>query len=174
MIDSRDTTAAGEGFLGRWSRLKRGDAAETGATLPAAAGVGSEPAPPAEAPPLTDADMPPIESLGDDSDFSGFLSAGVSDALRQQALRKLFGLPMCQVLDGLNDYDDDFTQFETLGSTITYQMKQWAERKAREQADNHARGDRETLAAESAPPADQSALDGTADACGDGDLENDA
>ena len=36
-----------------------------------------------------DADMPPIESLDAESDYTGFLSPGVSDALRQAALRKL-------------------------------------------------------------------------------------
>lgn len=125
-----------EGFIGRWSRLKRGEAEAVEPALPvqaAPAPAADLPAPPPEPPALTDADMPPLETLGAESDFSCFMSSGVSEQLRQQALKKLFGLPICQVLDGLNDYDDDFTQLEPLGDTITYQMKQWAEREAREQ-----------------------------------------
>ena len=35
---------------------------------------------------LTDADMPPLESLTEDSDYSGFLSPKVSEDLRRSAL----------------------------------------------------------------------------------------
>ena len=40
--------------------------------------------------PLTDADMPPIETLTEDSDYTGFMSPEVSEELRKLALRKLF------------------------------------------------------------------------------------
>lgn len=89
----------------------------------------------AELPVLTDADMPPVESLHADSDFSGFLSPGVSEELRKLALRKMFALPSFQVRDGLDDYDDDFTVFEPLGDTVTndpwtHRQKRLAEEKA--------------------------------------------
>ena len=110
------------------------------------------------------------------SDFSGFLSAGVSDALRQQALRKLFGLPMCQVLDGLNDYDDDFTKLEPLGNTVTYQMKQWAERKARDLAESDPQMRHDAVTGEPAPQSAVAASEAepAVDDCGDGDLDCDA
>ena len=72
---------------------------------------------------LTDADMPPIESLDEDSDYSGFLSPGVSEELRRRALRKLFFSAAFNVRDGLDDYDDDFTSFEALGDMVTADMK---------------------------------------------------
>lgn len=86
-------------------------------------------------PVLTDADMLPVESLHADSDFSGFLSPGVSEELRKLALRKMFALPSFQVRDGLDDYDDDFTVFEPLGDTVTndpwtHRQKRLAEEKA--------------------------------------------
>ena len=59
-----------------------------------------------------DSDMPPLESLGNDSDYSGFMSPKVSDELRNLALRKLFLGGMFNTRDGLDDYDDDFTSFE--------------------------------------------------------------
>ena len=76
-----------------------------------------------EAPPLTDADMPAIDTLTEESDFSGFMSPGVSDELRNLALRKLFHAPVFNIRDGLDEYDDDFTTFEKLGDIVTADMK---------------------------------------------------
>lgn len=133
-------------FLGRWSRRKalrqqeldddaiQGDLAHE-----------SEPAPqdaarPAADPvkPLTDEDMPPIDSLGEDDDFSGFLSPEVSDKLRKVALRKLFHGAAFNVRDGLCEYDEDYTSFEPLGDIVTADMRhqqEMLERKAREAAE---------------------------------------
>ncbi|MGI9317276.1 MAG: DUF3306 domain-containing protein [bacterium] len=80
-----------------------------------------------EAPVLTDDDMPPIETLDEHSDYSGFMSPGVSDTLRKLALRKLFASAGFNIRDGLDDYDDDFTNFEPLGDLITSDMKHQAE-----------------------------------------------
>lgn len=77
---------------------------------------------------LTDADMPDIDTLGEESDFSGFLSEKVSEHLRRKALQKLFHLPEFNLRDGLNEYDEDYSTFVPLGDTITYQMKQFIER----------------------------------------------
>jgi hypothetical protein len=84
----------------------------------------------AEPPVLTDEDMPPIESLNEASDFSGFMSPGVSDELRKLALRKLFSATAFNVVDGLDDYDEDFTTFEKLGDIITSDMRYQMERVA--------------------------------------------
>lgn len=80
--------------------------------------------------PLTDADLPALDALDRDSDYSGFLSEGVSEALRRQALRKLFHQPQFNIRDGLNDYDEDFTHFTPLGDKLTYQLRRLMERQA--------------------------------------------
>ncbi len=67
--------------------------------------------------------MPDIDSLDDDSDYSGFLSPGVSEALRKQALRRMFHSAAFNVCDGLDDYDEDFTSFEKLGDIVTADMR---------------------------------------------------
>ena len=72
---------------------------------------------------LTDEDMPGIDTLDDDSDYSGFMSEGVSEELRKLALRKLFAGVGFNIRDGLDDYDDDFRSFEALGDIITSDMK---------------------------------------------------
>ena len=82
-----------------------------------------------EKPVLTDADMPDVESLTEDSDFSGFMSSGVSDELRNLALRKLFKAPVFNIRDGLDEYDEDYTYFEKLGDIVTCDMKHHIEMK---------------------------------------------
>ena len=73
---------------------------------------------------LTDKDMPDIETLNEDSDFSGFMSTGVSETLRKIALQKLFHGKSYNVRDGLDEYDGDYTSFEKLDpSVITCDMK---------------------------------------------------
>ena len=71
--------------------------------------------------------MPPLDTLDENSDYSSFLSPGVTEGLRRRALRKLFLSAAFNVRDGLDDYDDDFTSFEPLGDIVTSDMKHQAE-----------------------------------------------
>jgi hypothetical protein len=132
-----------EGVLRRWSRRKaRAQAAPLAQTedlVASGTASGSEPAP-AQPPPdaLTDADMPPLESLDEDSDYSAFMSPKVGEELRRLALRKLFHLPKFNVCDGLDDYDDDYRGFEALGEVITADLRhrmELAAEKAKAQAE---------------------------------------
>ena len=145
-----------ESVLSRWSRRKlEADQlapaieesvppeSEAGLTMPAIEEVDA-----VDKPVLTDADMPDIESLNEDSDFSGFMSAGVSDELRNLALRKLFKAPVFNIRDGLDEYDEDYTYFEKLGDIVTCDMKhqiEMQEQKLREAqaAEAEAAGDDE-------------------------------
>ena len=109
---------ADEGFLSRWSRRKQAQAGQDAAIAPLSP-TEDERQPPA----LTDEDMPPLETLDENSDFSAFMSPEVSDGLRNLALRKLFHGAGFTARDGLDDYDDDFTSFVKLGDLITSDMK---------------------------------------------------
>ena len=102
---------------------------------------------------LTDADMPDIDTLTADSEFSDFFSPGVSEALRKTALRKLFLSEVFNVRDGLDEYDGDYTQFEKLGEIVTsdmqHQLEMEARRKARQllqNSDSRASGGTDTEA----------------------------
>ena len=119
-----------ESALSRWSRRKQQatktppiseqeptDVAEASLSMPQSEEVEQEPVT------LTDADMPDIDSLVEDSDFTGFMSPGVSDELRNLALRKLFHAPVFNIRDGLDEYDEDYTSFEKLGDIVTCDMK---------------------------------------------------
>ena len=124
-----------ESVLRRWSRRKQeavqttsvvdeDESKETQASLDTTTSTETE-----TVPVLTDADMPPIESLDESSDFSGFMSEGVSDELRNLALRKLFRAPAFNIRDGLDEYDEDYTFFEKLGDVVTCDMKHHIEMK---------------------------------------------
>lgn len=111
-----------EGRLRRWARRKaevkqeRGGAApviedETGKPPapagPDDSGAGGEAA--AEKA-LADLDLPDIESLTADSDFSVFMKQGVPPALRRLALDKLWASdPVFNVIDGMVEYGEDYT-----------------------------------------------------------------
>lgn len=119
-----DGTDRNEEFLQRWSRRKAAakksqDAEAEQDIEPAVPEPPSEPAPP----PKTDADMPPLESIDESTDMRDFFSPDVSEKLRRLALRKLFHLPQFNIVDGLDDYDDDFTNFEALGDIVTADMR---------------------------------------------------
>jgi len=73
---------------------------------------------------LTDEDMPDVETLGENSDYAGFMSINVSEKLRKIALKKLFHGKSYNVCDGLDEYDGNYTNFEKLDpSVITCDMK---------------------------------------------------
>ena len=125
---SRVEQGGDESFLSRWSRRKLEDPEEREETEAVTADAPEASVEPVEeVPPLTDADMPDIDSLTEDSDYSPFMSPGVSDELRNLALRKLFRAPVFNIRDGLDEYDDDFTTFEKLGDIVTADMKHQVE-----------------------------------------------
>ncbi len=140
-----DNDRDGGGFLARWSerklRARQGADEAVAEDLEQAPQEDSaDPAPAAEesAPPLTDADMPPLETLGSHSDYSGFLSPGVSEDLRRAALTKLFHSPHLNITDGLDDYDEDYTSFKPLGDVMTADLRHRMEVAAKRLLDKQA------------------------------------
>lgn len=118
-----------ETFLRRWSRRKHETVREEASEAPPPPAAADAAPPPA--PVLTDADMPPIESLTPESDFSGFMSPGVSEALRQQALRVLFRSPSLNVRCPLDSEYYDCANTTPLGSIITHDMREEMAREAK-------------------------------------------
>ena len=104
-----------EGFLGRWSRRKQQVRAGGPAAAPSAEAAGEDVVPPAEAGPAPEpAAQPPAPTLQDvqalthDSDFSAFVARGVAPEVRNAAMKKLFGDPRFNVMDGLDVYVEDY------------------------------------------------------------------
>ena len=163
-------------FFSRWSRRKALQQEETD-QLTISEGAGQEDELPVvseeeEAPALTDDDMPPLETLGEDDSYSGFLSPEVSEKLRKVALRQLFHGAGFNIRDGLDDYDEDFTIFKPLGDIITADMRhreEMLERKAKEalarkneDSDDSITAIAEKDEADEGPPSDEEAYDADA------------
>ena len=123
-----------ESFLARWStrktearkgiELPEPEESELAATADEAtagepADRGEETADTAEAA----AELPSLESLDENSDYSAFLDSGVDADTQRDALRKLFKSPKFNVRDGLDDYDHDYTNPEPLGNIVTAEMR---------------------------------------------------
>ena len=113
-----------DGFLERWSRRKRGESSD--------GDLGTEAT---EAPPLLEEDpdsgdpeviakLPDLDSLTEETDFTAFFQDGVPETIRRQALRRLWRLnPVFANLDGLNDYDEDFSALGIIAENIKTMYK---------------------------------------------------
>lgn len=122
-----------ESLLLRWSRRKQ-EAREQKVPEPAVPAETPEPAEPEAAslepqqpetavaaeestgepagPEVDLSDLPDVETLTYESDFTAFLREGVPEHLKQAALRKLWlSDPVFANLDGLNDYDPKTMKF---------------------------------------------------------------
>lgn len=119
MADPQD-----KGFVQRWSRLKQQARKEQQPAKEAAAVTVPSPA---EAPPTEDkkgkkkeekpfdlADLPPIESLTKESDYSLFLRPEVPEELRQKALRRLWATdPVLSAPDLFDMHNLDYNAVPT-------------------------------------------------------------
>ncbi len=173
---AQDGTDKNEEFLQRWSRRKAA-ANKNAQDAEAAQDQDNEPQVPAQdPPPKTDADMPPVESIDESTDMGDFFSPEVSEELRRVALRKLFHLPQFNVVDGLDDYDDDFTTFEALGEIVTADMRHRMELEQEQLASSQAEevAEEEIDDMDALPQADESGEDATQEPRANPDDEGEA
>ena len=128
----------------RWSQRKRGlesDPPPADEPQHSAPLVGDADSPPADGDAALDAvspggDEPPPEgsldhtlpdpdSLGPGSDFKAFLAPGVSSALKNRALRRLWASGNYNVRDGLDDYDLDYSQMRKMSAATSENVRKW-------------------------------------------------
>ncbi|MCK6451244.1 MAG: DUF3306 domain-containing protein [Alphaproteobacteria bacterium] len=107
-----------EGFLKRWSRLKTKEREEVRRASSDVASNSQETTITISKEKKIDekrvSELPPVESLTKDSDFTAFLRKGVPEALRQQALRKLWASdPTIATPDPFDFQNVDFTKLVT-------------------------------------------------------------
>ncbi|WP_405280005.1 DUF3306 domain-containing protein [Cobetia sp. Ld8] len=76
----------------------------------------------AEAPVI---ELPDPDTLTPDADISAFMQSGVDPALRQRALRRIFMGGEHSVRDGLDDYDQDFSQMRPLAEGVADTLRSW-------------------------------------------------
>ena len=98
-------------------------------------------------------DLPPIDSLTKESDFTPFLADKVPEFIRRRALAVLWRSdPVLANLDGLNDYDLNYRLIDTLidaAKDTAYRVGKGFARDDDEEADGEAT---EEIAAEATPP----------------------
>ena len=132
--------------------------------------------PTADLPPLDDQaseppDLPSIEGLDKDSDFSVFMEQGVPEDLRRLALRKLWRLTS-SAPDGLDDYDEDYTLVKVVAEKVSSLYRGGQGMPGAE--DKAARGEGVEAGAEPAPSAagdDDAGAEAVSGAAGEGDIE---
>ena len=137
-----------DGFLQRWSKLKQvqreshdeshqpimDEELEVNALaadeegFDAEAPVNEEFDSAAESRPLTDEDMPDIDSIDAKSDMSAFFSTGVSAELKRQALKKYFHQHEFNFRDPLDEYNLDYSQPVKLTAAVGEKIRGWAEK----------------------------------------------
>ena len=110
--------------LSRWSRRKLEGAAEAPAPASAPAVVPAPATAPGVSVPPAPVELPPVESLTFDSDFTAFLRPGVDDKVKRAALKQLFRDPRFNVMDGLDTYIDDYTKADPIPPDILADLLQ--------------------------------------------------
>jgi hypothetical protein len=85
---------------------------------------------PAATPPRDERPSPPtladVATLTRESDYSRFVAPEVDGAVKNAALKKLFGDPRFNVMDGLDVYIDDYSKPDPLPASMLRQMAQAA------------------------------------------------
>lgn len=111
-------------------------------------------------------DLPPIESLTKDSDFTPFFAQNVPDFLKRQAYKVLWrSSPFFNFQDGLDDYDEDLSLAKWVGTMISEGASKPGQTRANDET-------AKTAAPEKGVDADNKGT-GDADADADGDGEDD-
>lgn len=126
-----------ETFVGRWSRRKRAEPVvrvheDTGIAAQAAQAQAQQARDDAnvlaqqnaDAEQKLPADLPPVESLTKDSDYTRFMQPDVPRASRNAAMKKLFTDPHFNVMDGLDTYIDDYTKEDPIPEAMLRELAQ--------------------------------------------------
>lgn len=109
-----------EPFLSRWSRRKLEATEHPPGALPAGLPVAASATPPARA---SEAAVPePPQGIS--SAYREFFDPKVDEKLRQTALKKLFGDPHFNVMDGLDTYIDDYSKPDPIPEAMLRQLNQ--------------------------------------------------
>lgn len=113
--------------------------------------------------------LPPLDSLTKDSDFTPFFAENVPEFLKRQAYRVLWrSSPFFNLRDGLDDYDEDFSLAGLVGKIVS----EGASKSGQTHANNETA---KTAAPEKGTDADyKDTADGEDDDVGDGEDDGEA
>lgn len=141
-----------ENLLGRWSRVKREQEQRSQETASVPQKTEAQERPP---------ELPPLDQLTPESEFSGFMHPKVEDALRRAALKKLFADPHFNIPDPYEAYSGDWTVGEPIpdammatldqARTLLFSDKQREEADAKDAAEAQAKAAEEQARATEQP-----------------------
>ncbi|WP_281544177.1 DUF3306 domain-containing protein [Grimontia sp. SpTr1] len=130
---------ATDSFLHRWSKRKQEQNTaedekppETELIEDDAELVVSEATPESEDSELPPPSMDDVERLREGDSAAAFLAKGVSSQVKKAALRKLFHSDAYNVLDGMNDYDLDYSKTANLSAEVAESLRKWTKEKLEE------------------------------------------
>jgi Protein of unknown function (DUF3306) len=112
--------------LRRWSRRKLDAARTEPEQLPVAPASDSAAVPRETAAQPAPTELPPVDSLTPESDFTAFFQqAGkIDEALKRAALKQLLRDPRFNVMDGLDIYVGDYTQSDPIPDDVLKRLVQ--------------------------------------------------
>ena len=114
-------------------------------------------------------DLPPIESLTKDSDFTPFLAQNVPDFLKRQAYRILWRSdPFFGFRDGLDDYDEDLRLFKLIGEAVSG-TKKISKKISKKASKTASKTGKDAAGGEAAPTEKEWADEDEVDDVGEGD-----
>ncbi|RJX66454.1 DUF3306 domain-containing protein [Vibrio sinensis] len=95
-------------------------------------------------PPFEEASIVSSETEGVDTDeaekpsIAALLASEASASVKKAALRKLFLSEEFNIRDGLDDYDEDYSQLKTLTEGVAETLRDWVKEKTEEEPEEHA------------------------------------
>ena len=119
----------GEGFVARWSRRKieekepskdtKSEVSKLEESAPLDADSTQDEGDEGDEGKTNVDDLPDVETLNESSDYTPFLKDGVPEKLKRLALRKLWkSNPIFGFIDGLDDYDEDYSAIGMVAQEI--------------------------------------------------------
>ena len=119
----------GEGFVARWSRRKieekepskdtKSEVSKLEESAPLDADSTQDEGDEGDEEKTNVDDLPDVETLNESSDYTPFLKDGVPEKLKRLALKKLWkSNPIFGFIDGLDDYDEDYSAIGIVAQEI--------------------------------------------------------
>ncbi len=81
----------------------------------------------------TDADSSSAEEKTQEASIANLLISEASESVKKAALRKLFLSEEFNVRDGLDDYDDDYSNLKSLSEGVADTLRDWIKEKSEEE-----------------------------------------
>ncbi|MCW8335563.1 DUF3306 domain-containing protein [Vibrio paucivorans] len=157
-------------FFSRWSQRKLEDPQERLNELAEESDLQDESLQANTAEPNTDVELPVDSSIVSDMaepeeqmSVASLLTSEASESIKKAALRKLFLSEEFNVRDGLDDYDDDYSNLQSLSEGVADKLRDWVKDKPEESIESAQVPNEDTVVEEAKMVKEESAEHGDTD-----------